>query len=145
VVQTKGMQFALMYGGFALLLPVAVGAAGGWGFLDAKPPAEHFTWHGGQRLGYVAAWYFIALQTLVEPTFYSACFAARSPRTARNGVLLSIVFFALFDGLTTLTGMYARALLPALPSGVEAFPGPRREAPSGRAFSGSSTPVWQPR
>jgi SSS family solute:Na+ symporter len=35
---------------------------------------------------------------------------------------VSIVFFAIFDGLTTLTGMYAHALLPNLGSGVDAFP-----------------------
>jgi SSS family solute:Na+ symporter len=122
VVRTKGLQFALMYGGFLLLLPVAVWGAGGWGFLRRTLPAEHFTWDGGQGAGYVAAWYFIALQTLVEPTFYQRCFAARSPRTARNGILVSILFFALFDGLTTFTGMYARALVPGLPSGVDAFP-----------------------
>ena len=122
VVQTKGLQFAFMYGGFALLLPVAVWSAGGWTFLERGLPAEHFTWDGGQGAGYVVAWYFIALQTLVEPTFYQRCFAARGPKTARNGILVSILFFALFDGLTTITGMYARALLPGLPSGVDAFP-----------------------
>jgi SSS family solute:Na+ symporter len=68
------------------------------------------------------AWYFIALQTLVEPTFFQRCFAAKSPRVARAGLLWSIAFFALFDGLTTFTGMYARAILPSLPSGVDAFP-----------------------
>ncbi len=122
VVQTKGLQFAFMYGGFVLLLPVAVWSAGGWGFLRQSLPVEHFTWDGGKGGGYVAAWYFIALQTLVEPTFYQRCFAARSPKTARNGILVSILFFALFDGLTTFTGMYARALIPGLPSGVDAFP-----------------------
>ncbi|MBZ5637648.1 MAG: sodium:solute symporter family protein, partial [Acidobacteriia bacterium] len=122
VVRTKGLQFGLMYGGFLLLLPVAVWTAGGWSFLHQSLPAEHFTWDGAQGAGYVAAWYFIALETLVEPTFYQRSFAARSPRTARNGILVSILFFALFDGLTTFTGMYARALLPGLPSGVDAFP-----------------------
>jgi len=70
----------------------------------------------------VIAWYFIALQTLVEPTFFQRCFAARSPRVARLGLYVSVLFFALFDALTTFTGMYARAILPDLPSGVDAFP-----------------------
>ncbi len=122
VVQTKGLQFAFMYGGFLLLLPVAVWRSGGMGFLERSLPAESLTWDGGQGVGYVAAWYFIALETLVEPTFYQRCFAARSPRTARTGILIAIVCFAVFDGLTTFTGMYARAILPGLPSGVDAFP-----------------------
>lgn len=122
VVQTKGLQFAFMYAGFLLLLPVAIWRSGGWGFLVTKLPAECFAWNGGMAPGYVIAWYFIALQTLVEPTFFQRCFAARSPRTARLGILVAILFFALFDALTTFTGMYARALLPGLASGVDAYP-----------------------
>ncbi len=122
VVRTKGLQFALMYGGFALLLPIAVLRYGGPGFLEARLPPEAFTWHGGRSAGYVAAWYLIALQTLVEPTFFQRCFAARSARVARNGILIAVLCFALFDGLTTLTGMYARAILPGLPSALDAFP-----------------------
>jgi SSS family solute:Na+ symporter len=122
VVQTKGLQFAFMYGGFLILLPIAVFSAGGWSFLAGHLPETSFAPLGGQSPGYVVAWYFIALQTLVEPTFFQRCFAAKSSRTARAGIFVSIAFFALFDGLTTFTGMYARALLPHLPSGVDAFP-----------------------
>jgi len=122
VVQTKGLQFTFMYGGFLLLLPIAVFSSGGPSFLVSHLPATSFTPLGGQSLGYVVAWYFIALQTLVEPTFFQRCFAARSPAIARKGIYVSILFFALFDGLTTTTGMYARALLPNLRSGVDAFP-----------------------
>lgn len=122
VVQTKGLQFVLMYGGFLLLLPVAVARVGGWHALVARLPAEHLAPLGGEPLGYVLAWYAIALQTLVEPTFFQRCFAARSPEVARRGLFVSIGFFFLFDGLTTFTGMYARALLPGLPSGADAFP-----------------------
>ena len=122
VVQTKGLQFLLMYAGFALLLPFAIARVGGFHALAQRLPAGSLSPLGGQRPAYVIAWYFIALQTLVEPTFFQRCFAARTPRTARWGLYVSIVFFALFDGLTTFTGLYARAILPDLPSGVDAFP-----------------------
>lgn len=122
VVQTKGLQFALMYGGFLVLLPAAAWGHGGWGFLTANLPAGHFAWDGGRGAGYVAVWYFIALQTLVEPTFFQRCYAVRTPGRARTGILIAILCFACFDFLTTFTGMYARAILPDLPSGVDAFP-----------------------
>lgn len=122
IVQTKGLQFLFMYGGFLLLLPFAIVAGGGLGWLKQHVPATSFEPLGGKPPGFVIAWYLIALQTLVEPTFFQRCFAAKSPRVARNGIYWSIVFFALFDGLTTFTGLYARALLPDLPSGVDAFP-----------------------
>lgn len=122
VVQTKGLQFALMYGGFLVLLPAAVMAGGGPGWLRENVPAHALTPLGDQSLGYVLAWYLIALQTLVEPTFFQRCFAAATPRVARTGIFVSIGFFALFDALTTFTGLYARALLPDLPSAVDAYP-----------------------
>jgi SSS family solute:Na+ symporter len=122
VVDTKGLQFAFMFGGFLLLLPIAAWKVGGIGALRAALPARMFTALGGQRPGYVFAWYVIALQTLVEPTFFQRCFAARTPSIARSGLYVSIVFFALFDGLTTFTGMYAHALLPRLATGVDAYP-----------------------
>jgi SSS family solute:Na+ symporter len=111
-----------MFGGFLMLLPIAVSRLGGLGALRAALPPMMFTPLGGQRPGYVLAWYVIALQTLVEPTFFQRCFAASSPRVARRGLFVSILFFALFDGLTTFTGMYAHALLPNLATGVDAYP-----------------------
>ena len=122
VVQTKGLQFAFMFGGFLLLLPIAVAKVGGFGALRVALPETMFAPLGGQRPGYVIAWYVIALQTLVEPTFFQRCFAAKTPRVARRGLFVSILFFALFDGLTTFTGMYAHALLPNLATGVDAYP-----------------------
>jgi SSS family solute:Na+ symporter len=121
VVRTNALQFVLMFGGFLLLLPVAFRAAGGLGALDSLPP-EHLSWDGGLGLQAILVWYVIALQTLVEPTFYQRCFAARSPAVARRGILWAVGFWVLFDALTTLTGMYARVLLPDLADPVEAYP-----------------------
>lgn len=122
VVGTKGLQFALMYGGFFVILPAAVAELGGLRPLAAALPADSLSLTGGKPIGFIVAWYVIAMQTLVEPTFYQRCFAARSPRVARTGLLVSIAFFAVFDAMTTFTGMYARALLPDLPSAVDAYP-----------------------
>jgi SSS family solute:Na+ symporter len=121
VVRTNAAQFILMYVGFIILLPVAFLSAGGFGALRSLPP-EHLTWDGGLGFQAVAVWYVIAMQTLVEPTFYQRCFAAESPAVARRGVLWAIAFWVLFDALTTATGMYARVLVPDLASGVEAYP-----------------------
>lgn len=122
VVGPKGLQFILMYGGFLLLLPVAMLRFGGPAGLKQALPVESFEPLGGRSAGFVLAWFFIALQTLVEPTFFQRCDAARTPAVARRGILVSVMFFIVFDGLTTLTGMYARAMLPSLPSAVDAFP-----------------------
>lgn len=122
VVSADNLQFVLMFVGFLVALPLLVARFGGLDFLRAQLPAAHFVWHGGNTPQYVFVWYFIALQTLVEPTFYQRCFAARDEKTAQRGVLISIGFWMLFDFLTTFTGMYARALMPALGNPTASYP-----------------------
>lgn len=122
VVRADNVQFVLMYLGFLVALPLLVAQYGGLEFLRANLPATHFIWHGGNAPQYIFVWYLIALQTLVEPTFYQRAFAARDEKTAARGVWISIGFWILFDFLTTFTGLYARALLPNLENPVASYP-----------------------
>jgi SSS family solute:Na+ symporter len=122
VVGADRVQFVLMFTGFLVALPYLAAQHGGLDFLRAHVPATHFVWHGGNAPQYIFVWYLIALQTLVEPTFYQRAFAAKDEATAQRGVLLSIGFWALFDFLTTFTGLYARALMPNLADPVAAYP-----------------------
>ncbi len=122
VVRTDLFQFVLMFVGFGVLLVMVVTEYGGPGFLVENLPTEHLTWHGGNSGWYIALWYIIALATLVEPAFYQRCYAARSAKVARTGILVSIVFWFVFDFLTTVCGLYARALLPELADPVASYP-----------------------
>ncbi len=122
VVRTDLVQFLLMFVGFAFLLGILVTSYGGLGFLREAAPAEHFTWHGGNSPWYITTWYFIALATLIEPAFYQRCYAAKDARTARLGILISICCWAVFDFMTTFTGIYARALLPSLTDPLASYP-----------------------
>jgi solute:Na+ symporter, SSS family len=99
-----------------------VHAAGGFHAMWAALPAASRSWDGGLGPQAVVVWYFIAMQTLVEPTFYQRCYAAKTPEVARNGVLISIGFWVLFDFLTTFTGLAARALIPNLADPVLSYP-----------------------
>ena len=122
VILTDRVQFVLMFGGFALLLAFLIARHGGLPFLEAHLPASHWHWNGGNGVAAVLVWYVIALGTLVDPAFWQRAAAARDPRVARDGVLWSIAFWALFDLMTTACGLYARALLPTLADPVLAFP-----------------------
>jgi solute:Na+ symporter, SSS family len=122
VVRANVLQFALMYLAFALVLPVALQRVGGFAALWAALPASHRAWDGGMGAQFVLVWYFIALQTLVEPTFYQRCYAAEEPSVARRGVLISVGFWVVFDFLTTFAGLAARALLPDLHDPVLSYP-----------------------
>ncbi|MCP4897141.1 MAG: sodium:solute symporter family protein [bacterium] len=122
VVRTDVLQFVLMYGGFAILLPVALHRVGGFSGLWAALPESHIAWDGGLGWQAIVVWYLIALQTMVEPTFYQRVFAARSPRVAQTGVIISVALWAVFDFMTTFSGLAARALLPNLEQPLHAFP-----------------------
>ncbi|MFH0881552.1 MAG: sodium:solute symporter family protein [bacterium] len=111
VVRTDAVQFVLMYIGFILLLTFAVIHSGGLTWLKSNLPKDHLTWNGGLPIGAVLVWYVIALSTLVNPGFHQRCSAARDSRTARRGILVSILFWVLFDALTSFSGLYARAIL----------------------------------
>ena len=122
VVRTDLFQFVLMFVSFILALLYLWKTAGGISTLPERLPHTHLTWNGGNSPQYVLVWYVIALATLVEPAFYQRCFAARDASTARRGILVSILFWFVFDALTTTTGLYARALLPGLDNPTFAFP-----------------------
>ena len=97
IVGTDMVQFVLMFLGFAVLVPVCAVKLGGWSYLsdalakidagllaEGAAQAGHLTWDGGLGLQAVAVWYFIAMTTLVEPTFFQRCYAARTERTAKG-------------------------------------------------------------
>jgi SSS family solute:Na+ symporter len=122
VVRTEILQFLLMYAGFVIILIFAVSQFGGWKFLKGNLPPLHLTWRGENSPQYIFVWYFIAMSTLVDPTFYQRCYAAKSEKVARNGILVSVVCWMIFDFMTTTTGLYAAAILPNLENATESYP-----------------------
>ncbi|MFL3052688.1 MAG: sodium:solute symporter [Candidatus Neomarinimicrobiota bacterium] len=111
VIRTDIFQFISMFFGFALLLFFSAHFSDFSLEIFKKIPSNHFHPTGGASGQYIAAWFFIALWTFVDPGFYQRCAAAKSPRTARNGILLSVCFWLVFDMLTLFSGLYARALI----------------------------------
>lgn len=122
VVRTDLFQMVLMFGGFLLILPATLNQTGGLVGLWKSLPETHRAWDGGLGWQAVLVWYLIAFQTVVEPAFYQRVFAARNPRVARNGILLSVVLWAVFDFLSIVTGLGARVLLPDLVDPLVAYP-----------------------
>jgi len=121
VVRTDIFQFILMFAGFSFTVIILISKFGGMTFLQNHLPVNHLKINGGQNLQYIFVWFFIALWTFVDPGFYQRCYAAKTPNTARNGIILSVLFWIFFDFLTTTSGLYARALFSDIP-GLMAFP-----------------------
>jgi len=122
VVGTDKVQFVLMFLGFIILVPACMLKHGDLAWLRASLPESHLEWDGGRGFQAVAVWYVIAASTLIEPTFHQRCYAARDAGVARRGLLVSVLFWLIFDALTTVSGLYARAVLPNLADPMTAFP-----------------------
>jgi SSS family solute:Na+ symporter len=121
-VYTDVLEYVLMFVGFGIILPFAYGKFGGLEFIQQHVPPLHLTWNGGNSLQFVLVWFFIALWTLVDPSFHQRCYAAQSGAVARKGILISIVFWFVFDAMTATAGLYARAALPDLDQPMMAYP-----------------------
>ncbi len=121
-VQTDILEFIVMFGGFAIILPYCFTTFGGFDFLSSHLPALHLTWHGGNSIQFILVWFFIALWTLVDPAFHQRCYAAKDGTTAQKGILVSILFWFIFDAMTATAGLYARAALPNLDQPLTAYP-----------------------
>lgn len=121
-VNTNVFEFVLMFLGFAVILPFAYAKFGGLEFIHHNVPPLHLTWNGGNSMQFVLVWFFIALWTLVDPAFHQRCYAAKSGDVAQKGILISIIFWFIFDAMTATAGLYARAALPNLSQPVMAYP-----------------------
>lgn len=121
-VSTNVFEFVVMYVGFAVLLFTAVNADGGIGYLAERLPESYLAPFGEHSAQYIAVWFFIALWTIVDPSFHQRCAAAKDERTARRGILVSVAFWLVFDMMTITTGMFARAYLPNLEHPALAYP-----------------------
>ena len=97
-----------------LIIPFSYHQFGGLSFLTTHVPESHFSLTVGMPLTEVFVWGFIAMTTLVDPNFYQRCYAAKDPGVAKNGILISILCWMVFDAMTTFGGIYARAALPGI-------------------------------
>ena len=113
-VRINVFQFLLMFGGFLVALPIVAARSGGLDGLINGLPADHLKLDGGLGVGYAAVWFFIAIWTIVDPGFHQRCYAARTPQVARNGILIAVLCWIVFDLLTTATGLFARVAMPDL-------------------------------
>jgi solute:Na+ symporter, SSS family len=121
-VWANAFEFVMMFGGFALIVIFSYLKFGGFDFISANVPSLHLTWNGGNSLQYVAVWFFIALWTLVDPAFHQRCYAAKDGATAKRGILISILFWFIFDFMTSTAGIYARAALPDIKQPMYSYP-----------------------
>lgn len=121
-VRVNTLEFIVMFLGFGLILPFCVMEFGGLDYLTSNLPGSHINITGGNSLQYVLVWFFIGAWALVDPSFHQRCYAAKSGSIAKNGVLISLIFWFIFDFLTTTAGLYARANMQDIVNPTMSYP-----------------------
>ena len=107
VVRTDKFQFILMYGGFIILSFFLLMKMGNPIKNFHKLPAYHLSLTGGMNWQQLLVWFLIASWTFIDPSFHQRVAAAQNSRTARNGILISIIFWLFFDIMTINAGLFA--------------------------------------
>lgn len=110
-VRANAIQFVVMYAGFAVLVVACWLAYGPPTVLLSQLDPKFLAIPGSIGWQGIAVWWIIALQTFIDPTFHMRVAAAASPRIAQRGLVVSVGFWALFDVLQLIAGLYARAFV----------------------------------
>jgi len=121
-IYADAFQFFVMFIGFILILVVAHSDYGGISYLKGNLPSSYLKFTGNASVTFIIVWFLIALWTFADPGFHQRAYAAKSGSVAMKGIIISVFFFALFDFLTTSTGLYSRAVLPGLLQPVKSYP-----------------------
>lgn len=121
-VYVDAFQFFVMFIGFIIAVVICFNSFGGMVFLSEKLPESHLKFTGNASVTFIIVWFLIALWTFADPGFHQRAYAAKNGNVAKWGIIISIFFWALFDFLTTTTGLYARAIFPVLEHPILAFP-----------------------
>lgn len=110
------LQLAVMMGGFALALPVALQGAGGFGGLSGPSVPSTFgdlTYSAGPGSGWTL-FALLAPAFIISPGIIQKSWGARSERALRTGVALNAAVLMLFAFAPVLLGMIARVAIPGI-------------------------------
>lgn len=116
------VQLTVKLVGFAIAIPFALSASGGWQAVRAlQPTADYWNpWNGGgSGLVYLA---MLGPAFIVSPGLLQKIYGARDDRAVRIGVGLNALALMLYAGIPVLLGMMARAQFPNLAQPELALP-----------------------
>ena len=110
------LAFVLMYVGFFAIDAYAVAHHPVAEIMPALRAHKLLQVTGGVGWIGVISFFMLGAWTLVDPAFHQRVTSSASPEVGRRGVLISILFWMLFDVLSLVAGLYAIALLTTPPS-----------------------------
>ena len=119
----NAVQLVVLLGGFAVTLPLAVAAGGGWAQIHEATRTVDSYWSFWQGGG--SGWFYLVMlgpAFIISPGLLQKAYGARDDRTVRLGVGLNAAVLLVFAAIPPLLGMIARSLAPALDNPELALP-----------------------
>ena len=116
------VQLAVKVAGFAVAVPLVLGAAGGWTAVSqvrADDAAYWTFWRADVALGYLFAF---APAFVVSPGLLQKVLGARDDRAVRIGVGLNALGLLLYAGVPVLLGIACRGMFAPLADSQQALP-----------------------
>ena len=115
------VQLVVKLAGFAVALPIAVGAIGGWSALTAVRPDDPAYW-SFWRLGPPGVMYLALLgpSFFLSPGLLQKVYGARDDRAVRAGVGLNALGLLLYAAVPAILGIAARRMFPDLVAAPDA-------------------------
>jgi SSS family solute:Na+ symporter len=116
------VQLTVKMAGFAIALPLAIQAVGGWSGLTAvgaDKPLYWTFWRADVALGYLFAF---APAFVISPGLLQKVFGARDDHAVRSGVGWNALGLALYAVVPALIGIAARGLFPDLADAQQSLP-----------------------
>lgn len=117
------VQLVVKLAGFAIALPIAVGAIGGWSALAAVRPEDQSYW-SFWRLGPPGVMYLALLgpSFFLSPGLLQKVYGARDDRAVRAGVGWNAFGLLLYAAVPAILGIVARRMFPDLGAPDTALP-----------------------
>jgi solute:Na+ symporter, SSS family len=115
----NAVQLAVLLVGFAVAVPLAIGAAGGLGAIAATPGLPETFWDPFYSSGPGSGYAFLALlgpAFVISPGLLQKAYGGASERAVRTGIGAAGVAQLLFAFIPLALGLAARALHPDLPN-----------------------------
>ncbi len=113
IIYSDAIQFILMYASIVMVVIFSYLEYGGYDFLNANLGEEYFYINSGETLTGLFVWFFISIiTTFMSPVFYQRCFSAKNSAIAKKGILISVIFWMIYDFCTVSSSMYAKAVFP---------------------------------
>ncbi|MDX5319635.1 MAG: hypothetical protein LPK45_01110 [Bacteroidota bacterium] len=113
-------KFLFMFGGFFIALVFLFDTYGIQPLQNLAP--EKLSFNFSAHPLEIITWFLLAMLVFADPGYHQRIYSSKSPKTARVGLLISVLCWTFFDFMAASVALYGLGLLPDLDGGNQVYP-----------------------